>query len=142
MTNCAVGSGYADSLDDLGIPPASGGQPFISPDLSATGTISKSGYDITYAAVGTAITGITTCSTVTAATSFYESFAAPPAPEYDGRPLLRYQREPDAFRGRRCAARRRSTFNAHHPRRRPTAPSSSRRRGSLHEPHDFPASSR
>ena len=34
MTNCAAGRGYADSLDDLGVPPTSGGQPFISPDLS------------------------------------------------------------------------------------------------------------
>src|SRR6187402_2361770 len=53
MTNCAAGRGYADSLDDLGVPPTSGGQPFISPDLSAAGTITKSGYTITYAAVGT-----------------------------------------------------------------------------------------
>ncbi len=84
MTNCAVGRGYADGLDDLAIPPAGGGQPFISPDLSATGTISKSGYDITYTAVGTAITGITTCSTVAAATPFYEAFAAPSAPNTTG----------------------------------------------------------
>jgi type IV pilus assembly protein PilA len=84
MTNCAGGRGYADGLDDLGIAPSSGGQPFISPDLSATGTISKSGYDLTYAAVGTAITGITTCSTVTAATPFYEAFAAPSAPNTTG----------------------------------------------------------
>ena len=55
----------SDGLDDLGIPPSSGGQPFISMDLAATGTINKSGYDITYAPVGTAITSITTCSTVT-----------------------------------------------------------------------------
>ena len=61
-----------------------GGQPFISPDLAATGTISKSGYDITYAAIGTAITGITTCSSVTAATPFYEAFAAPSAPSTTG----------------------------------------------------------
>jgi type IV pilus assembly protein PilA len=79
MTNCASGRGYADGLDDLGIPPSTGGQPFISPDLSATGTISKSGYNVTFAAVGTAITGITTCSTVTAGTPFYEAFAAPAA---------------------------------------------------------------
>ncbi len=84
MTNCSAGRGYADGLDDLGIPPTSGGQPFISPDLSATGTIGKSGYEYTYAAVGTAISGITTCSSVTAATSFYESFAAPAAPNTTG----------------------------------------------------------
>ncbi len=84
MTNCAGGRGYADSLDDLGIPPSWGGQPFISADLSATGTIEKSGYNITYAAIGTAITGITTCSTVTTATPFYEAFAAPLAPNTTG----------------------------------------------------------
>src|SRR5688572_10580591 len=49
MTNCAAGRGYAANLAALGVPPTSGGQPFISPDLSAAGTISKSGYDITYA---------------------------------------------------------------------------------------------
>ena len=84
MTNCANGRGYADGLDDLGIPPASGGQPFISPDLAASGTIAKSGYNITYAAIGTAITGITSCSSVTAATPFYEAFAAPLAANTTG----------------------------------------------------------
>src|SRR5688572_6780597 len=51
MTSCAGGRGYSTSLANLGNPPTSGGQPFISPDLSATGTITKSGYTITYAAV-------------------------------------------------------------------------------------------
>ena len=84
MTNCAGGRGYADGLDDLGVAPSSGGQPFISTDLAATGTISKSGYNITYAPVGTAITSITTCSTVTAATPFYDALAAPSAPSTTG----------------------------------------------------------
>ena len=57
MTNCANGSGYANTLVVLGTPPTAGGQPFISPDLGVTGTINKAGYDITYAAVGTAVTG-------------------------------------------------------------------------------------
>ena len=65
MTNCAAGRGYADSLDDLGVPPTSGGQPFISPDLSLTTPISKSGYDFTYAAVGVQQSSLTTCSTIT-----------------------------------------------------------------------------
>ena len=68
MTNCAAGRGYADSLDDLGVPPQNGGQPFISPDLSLTTAISKSGYDITYAAVGVQQSSLTTCSTITTAT--------------------------------------------------------------------------
>ena len=84
MTNCAYGRGYADGLDDLGVAPGAGGQPFISPDLSATGTISKSGYSISYAAVGTPITGITTCSTITAAAPFYNAFAEPLAPNTTG----------------------------------------------------------
>ena len=84
MTNCAGGRGYANSLGDLGVPPSSGGQPFISTDLAATGTISKSGYDITYAPVGTAISSITTCSSVTTATPFYDALAAPSAPNTTG----------------------------------------------------------
>ena len=36
MTNCAGGRGYAADMAALGVPPTSGGQPFISPDLSAT----------------------------------------------------------------------------------------------------------
>ncbi len=84
MTNCASGRGYADGLDDLAVPPTNGGQPFISPDLSASGTISKSGYEFTYAPVGTALSGLTTCSTVTGATPLYEAFAAPSAPNTTG----------------------------------------------------------
>ena len=100
MTNCAAGRGYAASTGcDLGVAPTSGGQPFISPDLSATGTVSKSGYDITYAAVGTQQAGLTTCSTVTAASQGYDALAAPTSPEHDGRALLRHEREQRALRG-------------------------------------------
>jgi prepilin-type N-terminal cleavage/methylation domain-containing protein len=84
MTNCSAGRGYADGLDDLGIPPSSGGQPFISPDLASSTTVSKSGYNITYGAIGTAMTGLTTCSTITAATPFYDAFAAPMAANTTG----------------------------------------------------------
>src|SRR5688500_7968630 len=42
MTNCAGSRGYASSMVALGVPPTAGGQPFISPDLSAAGTIAKS----------------------------------------------------------------------------------------------------
>ena len=79
LTNCANGSGYANDLGVLGTPPTAGGQPFISPDLGVTGTINKAGYNITYAATGTAITGITTCTTVTSATPNYFAAAAPTA---------------------------------------------------------------
>jgi type IV pilus assembly protein PilA len=84
MTNCAAGRGYAAALADLGVAPTSGGQPFISPDLSAAGTISKSGYDITYAAIGNQAAGLTTCSTVTAASQGYDALAAPTGPNTTG----------------------------------------------------------
>jgi type IV pilus assembly protein PilA len=85
MTNCAFGRGYADSLDDLGVAPTSGGQPFISPDLSLTTTpISKSGYEITYAAIGTQLSAINTCSSVTTATQGYNALAAPASPNTTG----------------------------------------------------------
>lgn len=77
MTNCASGRGYSSTLTDLGIAPSSGGQPFISPDLSASGTISKSGYNLTYTAVGASLTGLTTCSSVTTARGGYDAAAAP-----------------------------------------------------------------
>ncbi len=77
MTNCAGGRGYAATMADLGIPPTSGGQAFISPDLSGTPPITKSGYGITYTAVGTAATGLTTCSTVATASPNYDATAAP-----------------------------------------------------------------
>ena len=85
MTNCAGGRGYATSLANLGVPPTSGGQPFISPDLSAAGTITKSGYTITYAAVGTQQTGVTTCVTaITTAEQGYDALAAPTSPNTTG----------------------------------------------------------
>src|SRR5918996_3492444 len=53
MTNCANGSGYANTLVVLGTPPTAGGQPFISPDLGVAGTVVKSGYNLTYTGAGT-----------------------------------------------------------------------------------------
>jgi type IV pilus assembly protein PilA len=78
MTNCAGGRGYATTLVNLGVPPSTGGQAFISPDLSVTGTISKSGYTLTYAAVGTQQTAVVTCvTTITTAEQGYDALAAP-----------------------------------------------------------------
>ena len=77
MTNCAGGRGYATSLANLGVPPTSGGQPFISPDLSAAGTITKSGYTINYGAVSPLAGAITTCSSVTTGAAGYDAAAAP-----------------------------------------------------------------
>jgi prepilin-type N-terminal cleavage/methylation domain-containing protein len=76
MTNCAAGRGYAATLTALGQAPTSGGQPFISPDLSSAESIVKSGYDITYAAVGTQATGLTTCSAATVASPGYDALAS------------------------------------------------------------------
>jgi type IV pilus assembly protein PilA len=85
MTNCAAGRGYADSIDDLGVAPTSGGQPFISPDLSLTTTpIAKSGYNITYAAIGTQQSALATCSTITTASQGYDTLAAPASPNTTG----------------------------------------------------------
>ena len=78
MTNCAGGRGYASTMAALGVPPTAGGQPFISPDLSATGTITKSGYDITYRRdrhTDDAI--LTTCSTRHGVSQGYDALAAP-----------------------------------------------------------------
>ena len=78
MTNCANGSGYANTLVVLGTPPTAGGQPFISPDLGVAGTIVKSGYNLTYA--GTTPVNTATCVTaVTTASRFYFMSAAPAA---------------------------------------------------------------
>jgi len=76
MTNCAGGRGYAGTMAALGVPPTAGGQPFISPDLSAAGTITKSGYVFTFAAIGIQ-TNMTTCSTVSAISQGYDALAAP-----------------------------------------------------------------
>ena len=93
MTNCSAGRGYADGLDDLGIPPTSGGQPFISPDLSATGTVAKSGYEVQMLPLASPISGITTCSLGhRGPTSFYVVRRAGRA-QYDRCSLLRHQRE-------------------------------------------------
>jgi type IV pilus assembly protein PilA len=79
MTNCANGSGYANTLVVLGTPPDSGGQPFISPDLGVASPVVKSGYSITYAGGGTAVTTVTCVAAVTTASPSYFSDAQPVA---------------------------------------------------------------
>ena len=79
MTNCANGSGYANDLVTLGTPPTAGGQPFISPDLGVAGTVVKSGYQLTYAAVGTAVNTATCVNAVTTASPRYFMRADPVA---------------------------------------------------------------
>lgn len=79
MSNCANGAGYAISLQVLGTPPTAGGQPFISPDLGIAGTVVKSGYSITYASTGAAVTAATCVTATTTATPTYFVSAAPVA---------------------------------------------------------------
>ena len=76
MTNCAAGSGYALSLIELGTPPTAGGQPFISPDLGVATPIVKSGYSITYAAVG-GLVATTTCNASANSAPRYFAAGAP-----------------------------------------------------------------
>ena len=66
-SSCANGF-YAESMTDLGIPVSVGAAPFISPDLSASDTVVKSGYNVTMAA-GTpaAPATLAACNTVAAA---------------------------------------------------------------------------
>ena len=45
-SSCAQGF-YANVLTDLALPPTTGGTPFISPDLGAAASITKSGYGLT-----------------------------------------------------------------------------------------------
>lgn len=78
LTNCANGAGYANSLLVLGTSPTGGGQAFISPDLGVAGTIVKSGYNITYTAVGTAV-DTAACNGATSATPNYLANADPVA---------------------------------------------------------------
>ena len=70
--SCANGN-YAASLATLGTGP-SGGSAFISPDLGASGTATKSGYTI--GMTGTTATG-TACNGATALTSGYHAWADP-----------------------------------------------------------------
>jgi prepilin-type N-terminal cleavage/methylation domain-containing protein len=78
MTNCANGAGYAGTLVILGTAPTGGGQAFISPDLGVAGTIVKGGYNLTYSAVGTAVT-TAACNGATSATPNYLALADPVA---------------------------------------------------------------
>jgi type IV pilus assembly protein PilA len=79
QTNCANGAGYANTLIVLGTPPTAGGQPFISPDLAVASPVIKSGYSISYGAVGTAVNTPTCVTAVVTATPNYFSAASPVA---------------------------------------------------------------
>jgi prepilin-type N-terminal cleavage/methylation domain-containing protein len=60
-SSCGQGN-YAATLVLLGTSPGGGGQAFISPDLGGADPTTKSGYVVTLAAQGTAVTGVTSCN--------------------------------------------------------------------------------
>jgi prepilin-type N-terminal cleavage/methylation domain-containing protein len=70
--SCANGM-YAQTLDILGTGP-SGGSAFISPDLGASATVTKSGYSVSM--TGTTATG-TACNGATNLSSGYHAWADP-----------------------------------------------------------------
>lgn len=74
------GNGYAQTLEDLALPPAAGQQAFISPDLAMTGVV-KSGYRVTLAAeAGAAVVtpAAATCNTAANdALASYHAIAVP-----------------------------------------------------------------
>jgi prepilin-type N-terminal cleavage/methylation domain-containing protein len=78
-SSCAQG-GYAVTLTQLATPPLSGGQGFISPDLSTNG-VTKSGYTVGLADVATAPVVVAaadkTCNEVAAAKGGYFGTADP-----------------------------------------------------------------
>jgi prepilin-type N-terminal cleavage/methylation domain-containing protein len=71
--SCANGM-YAQSLVTLGSGP-SGGSAFISPDLGASATVTKSGYLVSMD--GTGATGSTACNGATGLASGYHAWADP-----------------------------------------------------------------
>ena len=77
INNCAGGAGFANSLEVLGTPPTSGGQPFISPDLGVAGTITKSGYTISYASTSPTVATTTCVAATTSASPTYFVSADP-----------------------------------------------------------------
>ena len=71
--SCANGM-YAQSLTTLGSGP-SGGSAFISPDLGASATVTKSGYTVSM--TGTSATGTTACNGATGLAAGYHAWADP-----------------------------------------------------------------
>jgi type IV pilus assembly protein PilA len=72
------GDGYAQNLADLGTAPATGGDPFIGPDLNANG-VQKSGYLFSLAAGTNSVAVRTSANTCNGTNSFstYHATATP-----------------------------------------------------------------
>lgn len=79
--NCGQGN-YADSLPNLFLAPAGGGEGFISADLSAAAPV-KSGYNIVFTAGAAPVTAPTVCNAATTAVT-YAVNADPAAPGSSG----------------------------------------------------------
>ena len=71
MTNCANGSGFANTLVVLGTPPTAGGQPFISPDLAVANPVIKSGYSMNYTGANAVNTATCVAAVVTASGTYF-----------------------------------------------------------------------
>jgi type IV pilus assembly protein PilA len=71
--SCANGL-YAQTMDILGSGP-SGGSAFVSPDLGASATVTKSGYSVSM--TGTSATGSTACNGATNLASGFHAWADP-----------------------------------------------------------------
>jgi prepilin-type N-terminal cleavage/methylation domain-containing protein len=86
-TSCANGF-FATALTQLATPPTAGSAPFISPDLGATNSVTKSGYTVGLAGAsdGVAATGTsaTACNGATPVTSSYYATAVPLSPGSTG----------------------------------------------------------
>jgi type IV pilus assembly protein PilA len=79
--SCGNGS-YSPSLTNLGTPPAAGGTAFVSPDLSAADTVTKSGFTVTMASSsGVAAASPASCNGLAAgaAVQGYNATATPAA---------------------------------------------------------------
>lgn len=75
-SSSAGGGGYADDLEILVAPCGSGGQGFISPDLSSNGVV-KSGYEVTMVAATGAQDVATDCNGSYVSQSVYYATATP-----------------------------------------------------------------
>ena len=73
------GGGFAPGLVALGTGPTAGGDAFISPDLGAAATVTKSGYQITMAGGGDAVLAAAQTCNNTDSTSTYLASATPVA---------------------------------------------------------------
>jgi type IV pilus assembly protein PilA len=76
--NCSSNTGWAPSLAILATPPTGGGQPFISPDLSAAAgvPVAKSGFDVTYTVTNAVATSPLSCNGAAAGTAQSNYLAA------------------------------------------------------------------